>query len=406
MNILVLTSLFPTPENPQKGIFVYNMLKGMGGKVRFVVVVPIPHLPLSRKSIRKELRKSFKEKLADTLPKVDDIIYVDYPFLPRVFHPLFSVFLYHRLRKLFSHLVHQKNFDLLHSHFLFPEGVISAKLGKEFSIKSICTVHGSDLNIIAQRFYWRPFLSYALNNLAGLVFVSEALKERFLIQVLKDRELKSLDLAVIPNGFADWVTPSGEPTDEHLVRTLREQKKRIILFVGNLIKVKRPDIALDALAYLIRRNGCNAVLVIIGEGPKESEIKARAARLGLREGEDLILMGRVPHARVLFWMEKADVLTLTSDNEGMPSVILESLNLGTPVVATLTGGVPEVVLDGVNGFLCRRGDPMDVATHLLEALSRSWNREELKASVKAYAWSSLSEQLYHYYKLLIGVDKN
>ena len=399
MNILMLTSLFPVPENPQKGIFVYNMLKGMREKARFVVVVPVPYLLFTHRSTSKEHRESFKEKLIETLHNVDDIIYVDYPFLPRAFHPFFSGFLYYKLEKLFSHLVRKKNFDLLHSHFLFPEGVLSAKLGKEFSIKSICTVHGSDLNIMAHRFYWRPFLSYALSNLAGLIFVSEALKEKFLSQVLKSRELKSLNLAVIPNGFADWVTPSSEPTDEQLIRRLREQKKRIILFVGNLIKVKRPDIAVEALAY-VRRNGYNAVLVIIGKGPKESEIKAKAASLNLREGEDLILMGRVTHERVLFWMKEADVLILTSDNEGMPSVILESLSLGTPVVATAVGGVPEVVIDGVNGFLCRRNDPIDIAMHLIEALSRSWDEEILKSSVKAYAWTSLSERLYDYYRRL------
>lgn len=402
MNILVLTSLFPTPENPQKGIFVYNMLKGMEGKkVRFVVVVPVPHLLFVRESASKESREKFKKKLMDTLPKVSDIIYIDYIFLPRAFHPLFSGFLYYRLRRLFSYLVQKNNFDLLHSHFLFPEGVISAKLGKEFSIKSICTVHGSDLNIIAHRLYWRPFLSYALRNLDALIFVSEALKEKFLSQVLKGREPKSLNLAVIPNGFADWVIPSGDPVDDQLVRRLREHKKKIILFVGNLIKIKRPDVAVEALAY-IRKKGDGAVLVIIGHGPKESEIKAKAARLNLCEGEDFILLGRLSHERVLFWMKEADVLILTSDNEGMPSVVLESLSLGTPVVATPIGGVPEVVLDGVNGFLCRRNDPIDVAMHIIEALTRSWDVEKIKATVKAYAWTSLGEKLYNYYKQLIG----
>ena len=400
MNILVLTSLFPVPENPQKGIFVYNMLKGMGEKVRFVVVVPVPHLLLGHGSGSKGFRGSFKEKLADTLPNVDDIVYVDYPFLPRAFHPLFSGLLYYKLKKLCSYLVQKKNFDLLHSHFLFPEGVISAKLGKEFSIKPICTVHGSDLNIMARRPYWRPFLSFALNNLAGLVFVSEALREKFLSQVLKGREPMNLNLAVIPNGFADWIIPSGEPTDHTLIARLRDQKKKIILFVGNLTKIKRPDIAVEAMAH-VRKNGLNAVLVIIGKGPKESEIEAKAKRLNLREGEDFILMGRMAHERVLFWMKEADVLLLTSDNEGMPSVILESLSVGTPVVATAVGGVPEVVLDGVNGFLCQRNDPANIAIHLIEAMSRPWNVEKLKESVKPYAWTALGEQLYSYYKWVI-----
>jgi len=403
MNVLILTSLFPDPGNPQKGVFVYNMAKAMKGKTRFVVVVPVPHLLFTRRSTRKEHRDSFKENLADTLPNVDNIIYVDYPFLPRVFHPLFSIFLYYKLKKLFSCLIREKNFDLLHSHFLFPEGIIAAKLGKKFSIKSICTVHGSDLNIIAHRFYWRPFLGYALKNLSGITFVSKTLKEKFVSQILKGKECKNLNLAVIPNGFADWITPRGESTDKHLIKRLREQKKKIILFVGNLIKIKRPDISVEALAH-VRRNGYDAVLVIIGQGPKESEIRTTAAKLNLREGEDLILLGRVAHERVLFWMKEADVLTLTSDSEGMPSVILESLSFGTPVVATPAGGIPEVVLPGVNGFLCRKDDPIDVAKYLIEALSRFWDKEKLKESVKAYAWTSLSEQLYSYYKQVVGLE--
>jgi|GEM_PF-1790621 len=403
MNVLMLTSLFPDPENPQKGVFVYNMVKAMEKKARFVVVIPVPHLLFTHGITRKEHRDSFKENLADTLPNVDNIIYVNYPFLPRVFHPLFSIFLYYKLEKLFSCLIRGKNFDLLHSHFLFPEGIIAAKLGKKFSIKSICTIHGSDLNIIARRFYWQPFWGYALKNLDGLTFVSQTLKEKFVSQILKGKECKNLNLAVIPNGFADWITPRGESTDKHLIKRLRDQKKKIILFVGNLIKVKRPDIAVEALAH-VRRNGYDAVLVIIGQGPKESETRTKAAKLNLREGEDLILLGRVAHERVLFWMKEADVLTLTSDSEGMPSVILESLSLGTPVVATPAGGIPEVVLPGINGFLCRKDDPIDVAKHLIEALSRFWDKEKLKESVKAYAWTSLSEQLYSYYKQVVGLE--
>lgn len=400
MNILVLTSLFPVSENPQKGIFVYNMLKGIGDRVKFFVVVPKPYFLLKRKKVNKEVEEHFKQQLLDTLPNVENIIYIDYPFLPRIFHPIFSFLLYHRLKKLFK-LIDIKKFDLLHSHFLFPEGVIAAKLGKDFSIKTICTVHGSDVNVMAHRLYWKPFLSYALRNLAGIIFVSENLKEKFLYEVLKNKNFNELNFAVIPNGFADWVVPSGEPSDEHLVRELRGQNKRIILFVGNLVKVKRVDLANEALAYAKGKVN-NVVLLIIGAGPEEFRVKSKAAKLCLQEGKDFILMGRIAHKRVLFWIKEADLLILTSDNEGMPSVVLESLSLGTPVVATTVGGVPEVIVDGVNGFLCRKNDPVDIGMHLVEALSYPWDMERIKSSVKRYALSYLCEQFYLYYKSLIG----
>lgn len=400
MNILVLTSLFPIPENPQKGIFVYNMLRSMKEKVKFVVVVPVPCLFLSRGSMNKQVREGFREKLLETLPNVDDIIYVEYPFLPRFFHPFFALFLYLKLKKLLHPLMRERNVHLIHSHFLFPEGIIAAKLGEDFSIKAICTIHGSDINVIAHRLYWKPFLSYALSKLSGLTFVSKDLKKTFLSQILKDRQLKNLNLTVISNGFADWVIPTGVHMDEQIIEQLRKSAKKIILFVGNLIKVKRPDIVLESLVH-VKNRGFNATLVVIGEGPRKVEMMTKAMRLNLQKGEDLIFLGRLSHERVLFWMKEADVLILTSDKEGMPSVVLESLSVGTPVVATAVGGVPEVILDGVNGFLCQKNNPADTAVCLIKALSRSWDREKIKATVKAYAWTVLSKQWYNYYKSVL-----
>lgn len=396
LNILMVTSLFPNPGSPKKGIFVYNMVRSLENKVRFTVVVPVPQLLFNHKIIIKEDLESFTEELLSKLPHVDAIYYVSYPFLPKVFHPLFSGWLYYRLKKLVACLINQRNFDLIHAHFLFPEGVIAAKLGAEFSVKSLCTAHGSDVNIIASRLYWKPFLTYALRRLSGLIFVSRALYERFLSTVGNGVDVKDLKLVVIPNGFADWVSPCGGPEDEQIIKMLQSEGKKIILFVGNLINTKRPDILLEALGH-VKVEECNAVLIIIGKGPKEVEVKVKAKQFNLLEGKDLISLGEVRHEKVLFWMKEADLLVLTSENEGLPGVVLESLSLGTPVVATAVGGVPEVVLDGVNGFLCQKNDSKDVAVHILEALAYSWDPNKIKASVKDYSWTSVKERIYDCY---------
>ena len=303
--------------------------------------------------------------------------------------------LYHKLKRLASHLLQEKNYDLIHSHFLFPEGVISARLGKDFSIKTICTVYGSDLNIIADRIYWRPFFRYALENISGLVFVSQALYEKFLSGVGEKIRLSEPKLSVIPNGFADWAIPCGYPEDENLIRKLRSQGK-IVLYVGNLVKVKRVDILIEAFSY-VRAAGCKATLIIRGDGPQKPEVRAKANLMKLVEGEAVFFLSEIEYERVLFLMQQADVLVLTSENEGLPGVVLESLSQGTPVVATAVGGVPKVVIDGVNGFLCWKNDPQDVAFHILKALSHPWQNEEIKASVNDYTWTSLGEQLGEYY---------
>lgn len=322
-NILLISSLFPNPKNPYNGLFVYKMLRSMKEDLKYTVIVPIPRLIFSSKITGKEWI-SFKEKLLVELPCIYKLYYISYYFLPRIFHPVFAHIFYRKLKRLVRQLLQENEFQLIHSHFLFPEGVFAARLGKKFNLKAICTIHGSDLNTIANRFYWKPYFWYAINNLSGLIFVSEALEKKYLALTGNKMIKRNARITVIPNGFADWISPHGNTKDIDLVNILRSQGKKIILFVGNLVKAKRVDILIKAFFHL-KENGCNAVLIIIGKGPQKLAIRKIIKDFNLIDEHDVFLMGDKEHKQVLYWMENADILTLTSENEGSPNVIIESL---------------------------------------------------------------------------------
>jgi len=85
-------------------------------------------------------------------------------------------------------------------------------------------------------------------------------------------------------------------------------------------------------------------------------------------------------------MNACDVLCLPSLSEGLPNVALEAMACGLPVVASRVGGVPEVVRDGVNGFLVPPSNPSALADALRRALATKWDREAIRASVSQFDW--------------------
>jgi len=107
----------------------------------------------------------------------------------------------------------------------------------------------------------------------------------------------------------------------------------------------------------------------------------------------VFLLGARPHEEIPLWMNACDVLCLPSLSEGLPNVALEAMACGLPVVASRVGGVPEVVRDGVNGFLVPPSDPGALADALRRALATKWDREAIRASVSQFDWSISAKTL-------------
>lgn len=153
-----------------------------------------------------------------------------------------------------------------------------------------------------------------------------------------------------------------------------------LAFAGRLTAQKSLRVALEAIAAV------DAVtLSIAGEGDQQRALERDVAELGLTERVQFL--GALPRDRVVDLFAAADASILSSTWENFPHTVVEALAAGTPVIATATGGVGEVVRDGENGLLVPLGD----SSALGEAIRRYFGDEELRRRLREQAAASVEQ---------------
>jgi glycosyltransferase involved in cell wall biosynthesis len=124
-----------------------------------------------------------------------------------------------------------------------------------------------------------------------------------------------------------------------------------ILYIGSLREAKGVFLLLEAFKT-IRERGFDLHLTVIGDGPARDKFESRCQEMGLRE--HITLTGSLSHDETLHRLAGSDILVLPSESEGVPRVVLEGQDVGTPVVATAVGGIPDVIDHEGNGMLAER----------------------------------------------------
>lgn len=155
-----------------------------------------------------------------------------------------------------------------------------------------------------------------------------------------------------------------------------------LLAVGRLGRVKRFDRFLRLVHRLRQRSSVQVVGTIVGDGPALEELQREATRLGL--GKDACRFeGSVDDMASCY--ANADILVLTSDHEGTPNVVIEAMASGLPVVATLVGGLPEIVRNGESGILVDPNDEDALARATVVLMCNASLRERYGAAGRRFA---------------------
>ncbi|MCF6228013.1 MAG: N-acetyl-alpha-D-glucosaminyl L-malate synthase BshA [Planctomycetes bacterium] len=256
----------------------------------------------------------------------------------------------------------QHGLDIIHAHYAIPHAV-SAILARDMlngegnRMKVITTLHGTDITVIAQQKVFAQVTKYGLARSDGVTSVSAELKSR----VQKTVDCSLTDIEVIPN-FVD--TKQFSPNRCPEMRTqLAEGDEKIVMHVSNYREVKRP---LDVIRLFAKSSASiDARLIMVGDGPELGKCKELAETLDVSSRVNFI----GTYDAIWEILPQADAFILPSEYESFGLSALEALSCGVPVIASNTGGLPEVIKDGETGFLHAVGDIEAMANSLTSILT-------------------------------------
>jgi glycosyltransferase involved in cell wall biosynthesis len=183
----------------------------------------------------------------------------------------------------------------------------------------------------------------------------------------------------------------------------RLEGKRVVICVTRLVPIKNLPMMLEAIAR-VRASRPDVVLVLVGEGPQQPVLAARARDLGI---EDAVrFAGYVPQDQTAAWYRSADVFALSSDFDNSPNVVLEAMACGLPIVATDVGGLREYVTPPANGLLTTKGEAGSFADALLTYLAdpdraRVTGQHNRHDAVTRFSWATSAARMRDVYTRVI-----
>lgn len=291
----------------------------------------------------------------------------------------------------------QHNLDIFHVHYAIPHAAcayLTHQMMGNKSPKVITTLHGTDITLVGQDKSFFPITKFSIEQSDGVTVVSNYLKTEtekvFGIQ---------RDIRVIPN-FVD--------TEEFTGHTKGCRKKyfapggeKVIMHISNFRPVKRiPDVI---RIFEKIHEKIPSKLVLVGEGPELTPGLELARSLGIQQ--DVISMGKQDFLPDL--LPCSDLYLLPSETESFGLSALEAMASGVPVIASRVGGLPEVVIDGRNGYLCEIGNVNCMANLAVGLLSDPDKNAQFRKQCREDAVNKFNKDrgvaLYEdYYKEILG----
>ena len=356
-NLLVTASTFPRWEGDTEPRFVLDLCKHM--TKWFDITILVPYAPGAKE---KEILEGMKVIRYHYFPvhKWETLCYPG-AIVPRIKEkkirvmlvPFLFMALYYQLFRRLS------SYDIVHAHWIIPQGIIQSLFRKPY----IVTGHGGDVTSL-NKGIMRRLKIRCLKRARHVTVVSEHLKNRIL-ELTPDLQPDVLSMGVNVSSFGKQY---------FCADYFGQGKRKVVLFVGRLAEKKGVTYLISAMKQM------DAVLVIVGEGPLKEKLREQARDLNV----EAVFLGAKTHDELKRIYASADVFVMPSvtakdgDQEGLGLVMLEAMASGLPIVANDSGGISQVIENGVNGLLCQEKN----VAQLTDAISTVLNDEVLASRLR------------------------
>ncbi len=296
-----------------------------------------------------------------------------------------------------AEVVKREKLDILHVHYAIPHAVcaILAKQMAQTDVKVVTTLHGTDISVLGYDPTMADAIKFGIEKSDAVTAVSHSLAEETKEIITPDKQIE-----VIHNFIDERIYK------KICVKGLKEAygispDEKVVIHVSNFRPVKRVRDVVLSFAKIAAQ--VPAKLLFVGDGPEISATCQLVKELGLKDR--VIFLGRQDHLAKLYSI--SDLMLLLSEKESFGLVALEAMACGVPCIGTNVGGIPEVIEDGYNGFLCELGDIQAIAEKSLlllqdESLLDRFSQNALKTPAERFHSGATVSKYEQIYDELIG----
>lgn len=274
-------------------------------------------------------------------------------------------------------VVKREQLEILHVHYAIPHASAAymAKMilrQQGYEIPYVTTLHGTDITLVGKDPSFEPVITFCLNESDAVTAVSESLKKDTYEHFNTNREIQ-----VIPN-FIHTKRMAIEDIDDIRARYANPGEP-LLCHVSNFRKVKRVEDVLKIFARVNKR--IPSKILMVGDGPERYKLEEMCTKLGLCSRVKFI--GKVRDTQAV--LEISDLFLLPSETESFGLAALEAMAVGVPVISSNTGGIPEVNVHGVTGFLSDVGDVDDMVKNAHYILSDKDRLHQFKTNAQKHS---------------------
>ena len=260
-------------------------------------------------------------------------------------------------------VVKSEKLDLLHVHYAIPHAS-AAFMAKQILkaegiiIPVVTTLHGTDITLVGKDASYAPVVAFSINQSDGVTAVSHDLKRETFLSFKITNEIE-----VIPN-FIDLEKFKKQKKD-HFKKAICPNGESLVVHTSNFRKVKRVTDVIKIFANI--HSEIPAKLLMIGDGPDRTKAESLCRELDI--SHDVRFLGKLEAVEEV--LSVADLFLMPSEKESFGLAALEAMACEVPVISSNTGGLPELNVQGVTGFLSPVGDVEDMTRKALFVLDKN-----------------------------------
>jgi teichuronic acid biosynthesis glycosyltransferase TuaC len=380
LTLVSLSTEFPNPLEPAKGLFVRSRLQAVSALVPLIVVAPVALVDYANPN------NDFLAALRIPRERRDGALRVLHP---RWIYPPYGgwvngFLLSARVVWTVARLRAAGACTVIDAHYAHPEGVAAAFVSSILRVPFMVTMRGSELRYQRSRFK-RFWIGWALRRANLVVAVSNGLKELALGLGVDPSKAKTIPNGINSNVFFRRRREGAR--EQHQI----SPDARVILCAGDLAELKGHHKVIRALAALRQENTDIRLLIAGGVGRSgryAHALRDEVVRLGVHDR--VRFLGEVKQTMLAELMSAADVFCLASSSEGWPNVVNEALACGTPVVATDVGAVQEMIPSSDYGLVVPPQEQAMLEQALRTALDRTWDHELIARWGRSRSWDAVA----------------